>query len=205
MAEQKSDDSTVAGILAPLNDIPYDDEFVDQLQPWVAAIAGLEGSLVRPKWQFGDVPNMPGFETNWIGLGIPRWRQDVFPAVQHDPAAQASDVMGRTEEHDLLVSCYGPTSAALAARVRDGCQLEQNRVPLHALNVDVIEVTDIVKVPVLVNAQWQKRHNVTVRVRRYVERRYAVRSVAKLPTAPVDAQSFIDNEQYRTPIIVEQE
>lgn len=204
MAEPTSDNSATAGILRPIGALAlYDDEFVDQLQPWIAAVSGLDGKFVRPKWQTGDVPNMPGFEVDWIALGIPRFRADTFPAITHDPDGEGFDVLGRSEEHDLLISCYGPLSASIACVIRDGIMIEQNRVPLHTYNTDVVSVGDVLKVPALVNAQWQKRHNVTVTLRRYVERRYGVLTVLSLQE-PIAALYGIDNEQYITPIFVDE-
>ena len=198
-------DTTEPGYLRPTSDPgPYDDELLDLLQPFLAGVTGLPGRMVRPTRQPDDTPNLPGYGEDWLAFGISRARTDTFSHEAHDPAGQGSDVTGRSEELDLLVSCYGEHARGTAMVLHDGAQLGQNRAPLNDLGIDLLSVGDAISLPALLHGKWTKRVDVTLTLRRYVSRRYGVRTIVAPPRADATAVQFgLDNGLYVTPILAD--
>lgn len=199
--------SQAAGIIPPLTPVADDDELIDLYQPVVAQIAGMDGALVRPRWQDTDTPNQPQYETGWISLGIKNARDDTYQWEAHvDNGGDdlGLDVFEYSEEIDLLISCYGPDAQKLSRRLRDGFRIEQNRAPLQALNTDVLFVGNSVVLPMLLHGKWLRRVDLTVMLRRYVSVQYAIRTIVGLPDVMLEdsATSTIDNELYKEPFSV---
>lgn len=195
--------STAAGFLVPVSaPVPYDDELLDLLQPIIVGISGyLDPSLVRPRWQAPAVPNQPDYASDWIGFGISRMRVDTFAFEGHVPTGLGHNVIERSEEHDVLVSCYGPKAQSFAAILYDGFAIEQNRAYLNAIGMDTLYVSEPVNLPALLHGAWVKRVDLTVTLRRYISRAYEVRTITDLPAPGVQVTTLgLDNEHYITPI-----
>ena len=196
-------DSASAGPLSPTGDpVPYDEDLVDALQPLFVGISGLPGAMFRPRWQPDDVPNLPEAHDDWAALGVSRTRTDTFAYVAHVASGAGYDYLQRSEEIDLLLSFYGPRARANAERTRDGLSVAQNLAPLAAMNVGLVGVGDSVPLPALLHGKWQRRVDLTVTLRRCVERRYGVLTVVGLPDGGAGPRMGIDNELYLTPIVV---
>lgn len=165
--------SATGGYLDPTSDIAEDDALVDLLQLVVRNMTGLPGASVRPLWQ-EDPPNLPAVGANWAAIGVTVTRADVFAAVKHDATGDGADQLQRQEELTLACRFYGPNAGALAARLRDGLQVEQNRAALGAVDMTLVEVGDVVAAPVLIKDKWRNRRDVDVMFRRMVYRTYPV-------------------------------
>lgn len=185
---------------APL--LPYDDALADLLQPIFVGLSGLPGTLVRPRWQIGNVPNQPEPNVNWMALGIARWRPDRFAYTEHHDEGAGYDLLERSEEHDVLCSFYGPLGSTLAMMVSDNLQLENNRAPLQDLKMDLLQCGDPVQLPSLLHGVWQKRCDMTVTLRRWVQRTYGVLTIVALPDAG-PTQLGLNNEKWVEPIVVD--
>lgn len=174
-------DSTAAGILPPVTPgpEPLEDQALDRfLQQYVAALTGIDGALVRPRWQT-EPPNQPDIGTTWIALGVSIIRGDTNAAEIHAADGAASTIY-RNEELEVLISTFGPGAGAAWARLRDGLAVEQNRAYLSAAGFGLIELTDCISAPAFINERWQRRLDSTLRLRRGVTRRFPVLSLAAL-------------------------
>jgi hypothetical protein len=189
-----ANDSLAAGFLtpAPSPAALYENALDAVLHDLVVGITGIDGSLVRPRWQ-PIPPIQPDFGTPWVALGTTRIERDTFAAIVHTHEADGEDELSRTEMAYILVSCYGPSAHNLAALICDSLQISQNRDTLRAHDASVVETSEASSVPAIQNEKWVKRVDFTITLRRRVSRVYGVRHVL---TAGVD----IDNEHYHTVI-----
>lgn len=187
-------DSTSAGYLAPSpTPAPDNDRALeDVLQALLAALTGIPGSLVRPRWQ-PVPPVQPDFETDWLALGVTNTEADVFASVTREPGLDDADVMQRTELVYVLVSAYGPHAAANLGIIRDGLSISQNREALRLLATNLLECGNFTPVPALVADKWVRRVDMSLTLRRIITRRYPVLHVL---TSGVD----LNNELYTTSI-----
>lgn len=195
-----SDNNTGSpGYLLPTSpDIPYDDELMDLLQPMFVALTGLDPTMVRPRYQYDQVPNQPEANVPWCAIGCTTTVTDWLPSETHANDGTGQDIVQRSEDITLLFSAYGPKSQSMTANVRDSLAIAQNRVLLQQNSMDLITVGNPVMLPALLHSVWQRRCDVSVMLRRNVERRYGVLTVLQLPSPPVGFG--LNNEQYLTPI-----
>jgi len=172
-------DSSTGGTLAPLDTAaPEEDADLDALfQKTVAALTGLQGQFVRPRWQPGH-PKQPEPDVNWCALGITVVDADAGPAIEHLSAANGTDKYTRHEAIEVLTTFYGPRATSFASRLRDGIAIPQNMEPLKAREVGFVECGPIRNIPALINQQWVRRVDMALRFRRKVTRIYAVRNIA---------------------------
>jgi hypothetical protein len=154
-----------------------DDELEDFLQSWVSGVTGMDGTLVRPRWQ-PEPPNIPDFNIDWCALGITRTISDTFVWIGGtDPN---SDELQRHQVMDVLVTFYGPHCSSNSGRLRDGVMVPQNREILLLNDMGLVEVGDTVRVPEQLKGPqgpWTDREDLTIRVRRRIVRHYAVLSI----------------------------
>lgn len=200
--------SNAPGFLTQISPpVPYDDDLIDLLQPIVVGILDVvPPTFVRPRWQPGDTPNQPDYGVDWIALGISNTRHEAFAYEGHVAEGEGFDNVERTEELDVLISCYGPHAGGNAGTLRDGFSLGQNRTSLHDLGADLLFVGNPTTLPALVTGVWVRRVDLTITLRRYTTRQYGVKTIVEIPTPIINngVPAFgIDNEQYITPIIVD--
>jgi len=152
----------------------------DFFQRLVVGLTGLDGSLVRPRWQ-AVPPNMPSISTTWVAIGVHRRQSDTYAWEGHTPACDGSpdgaDVLYRNQELDVLASCYGPQADTLADLVNDGLQIAQNREALQLAGMGLIEVGEAKAVPTKINEQWYYRLDMMIRLNRSLVRTYPVLNI----------------------------
>lgn len=167
--------SATGGPLAPAVATPplEDDALDDLLQETVAGVTGLDGALVRPRWQ-PTVPKQPEPGTNWCALGITVQTNDAGPALLHDPSGEGSDVYIRHQDIEVLCSFYGPGAKGNAQRLADGMAIPQNSEQLGLHDVKFVSATEIRAAPDFVNQQWVRRYDMTLSLRRKITRTYPV-------------------------------
>jgi hypothetical protein len=171
-------DSTQPGYLAPKGSpdpSPLEnDAWIDFLQTLVAGVTGLDGTLVRPRWQRQPPNQPPSLDTTWAAIGITSTEADWMPALIHVDTGDGYDAFQRMEMATLLCSFYGPQCAEYASLLRDGLSIEQNIVALRQNAVGVVEVQDFVRAPELFRNQFRDRMDVSVIFRREIRRNYPV-------------------------------
>lgn len=169
--------SATGGYLAPTAPVPPDDDALDDLlQEMVAGVTGLPGDLVRPRWQ-ATVPKQPEPTVNWCALGITVQTNDAGPAIQHDPEGDGSDTYIRHQDIELLCSFYGPAAKGYAQRLADGLAIPQNIEQIKLQDMAFVDASEIRPAPALVNQQWVKRYDLTLRLRRKITRTYPVLNI----------------------------
>lgn len=172
-----SNDSSTGGYLAPSSSAPSeDDALTDFMQSVVTGITGIDGSLVRPRWQEVPPP-LPAYGTDWAALGIVNQLADAFPYVQHDGTGQGDDVLKRHESFELFCSFYGPNCQTNAALLCDGLAIAQNREAMGTVGIKLIACGERALVPELIKARWTRRVDVTIGFRREVDRTYPVLNI----------------------------
>ena len=146
----------------------------------IAGISGLDGDLVRPRWQ-PEPPNLPtnadGTSKDWCAFGITDRKADFNAFVQHIGDDDGSDSLARHENLTVLTSFYSTSqdNADLNAELlRDGFQIAQNREELQRAQWGLIETGDLTPVPTLVKDRWLYRTDMPLRFRRLILRTYPV-------------------------------
>lgn len=167
--------SATGGYLAPENALAptEDDALVDFLQSVIVGVSGVPGQFVRPRWQ-PEPPNLPPRSTTWIALGIDSRQPDTYAYVDHGGDAPGADNLQRHEVLNLRASIYGPAADSTAARIRDGLQIAQNREALQLANMGLVQTGNPIAVPSLVKEQWLYRVDLTIAIRRLIQRNYPV-------------------------------
>ncbi|WP_322083964.1 LIC_12616 family protein [Burkholderia sp. BCC1972] len=168
-------DSSTGGYLAPAVDMPpdEDDALDDLVHDLIAGVTALPPDLVRPRWQ-PVVAKQPEPGINWCAFGIQTQTPDASPAIVHNGANEGSDTYIRHQDLEVLCTFYGPAAKGYAQRLADGLALPQNREQLQLLDMAFVNVSEIRAAPDLVNQQWVRRYDMTVKLRRKVTRTYAV-------------------------------
>lgn len=171
-----ANDSTTVGYLTPdAAPAPLEDDALDTfLHDLFVGVTGLPGDMMRPRWQ-EEPPTQPKRGTDWMAFGVMDEDPDTYAATFHN--ADASSETQRHENIDILVSSYGPHARANLKLLRDGLQVEQNRAVLSANAMGLVETGRIVTAPSIVKDLWQKRFDMTVKIRRQDRRVYQVRSI----------------------------
>jgi hypothetical protein len=171
--------SATSGYLTPSAPALDDDALVDLITEAVAGITGLDGSLVRPKWQ-PKPPKRPAASTDWAAVGITESQADAGPYIVHDPNAAGgagSDTLTRHSDVTVHASFYGPNAKGNAHTLVDGLGLPQNLETLQENSISFVSAGTIRAVPESVNMQWVERYDLLLTFRRTVTRTYAVQTV----------------------------
>ena len=167
--------SATGGYLLPaISPAPVEgNDFEDFLHDVIQGITGLDGTLIRPRWQ-PDPPNMPQVADSWIAFGITDIIPDTYAAEVPNSAGDGSIDLIRHETNQILVSCYGPTASVLASQLRDGLQVSQNRAVLVSAGVGLVSTGSVRAAPSLTKDRWQKRMDFEITIRRQILRNYPV-------------------------------
>lgn len=185
-------DSSAAGFLAPIAQVPYDQALEDILHDIVQGMTALPGEMVRPRWQ-PEPATRPDFTVDWVAFGVVRTNTDVF-AHHHQRTNEEQDV-SRDELLYVLHSFYGPSCTQYAERFRDGFEIGQNRDEMKTHRLELVEVQDATHLPALLKEKWVQRVDVTVIYRRRTVRTYPVLTIQS-------AQATLDTDSNTTSITV---
>ncbi len=143
------------------------------MQQVVASITGIDGTLVRPRWQL-EPPDLPPVGTNWAAIGVTRSTPLGYPATVEIATGNGFSQLSDQEEFDTLCSFYGPGADGKAVALRLGLMVAQNREAFQLLSVGLITTSGRTRVPTLVQQQNLMRVDITVTLRREVRQFYPV-------------------------------
>jgi hypothetical protein len=164
--------SATGGVLLPAQAAPDDGDFLDSIfQGLIAAITGLEGTLVRVRWQ-PDPPQEPPVDTNWCSFAVSVEDGDC-PAIQWDHETQTYTYTIH-DEITVLVMFFGPASRQYALQLRDGLRVPQNTEGLLTSAMRFRASDRIRMLSEKVNQQMRRRHDISLRFRQEVVREYPV-------------------------------
>jgi hypothetical protein len=177
---------------------PSEDQALDLIfQALVVGVTGLDGSLVRPRWQ-NPPPKQPEADTDWCAISDMGSRPDSGAGayITHingpsitDPAA---DLVVRHEELDVLASFYGPNSKANCGVLRDGLAVQQNLYGLRFVDMAFVECGPHRAAPDFVNQTWIRRWDMPLRFRRKVQRVYEVNHIMSAVIHILDDTGHVD-------------
>jgi hypothetical protein len=117
--------------------------------------------------------------------------------VIHQSSGNGQDNFYQHETLNVLASFYGPNSASYAKLARNGLYIAQNREALMSAGFDVLDAKRITAAPELVNQQWVRRYDLTLRLRRQVVRSYPVLNL-------LSADGSVETDSVTTDIDVQQ-
>lgn len=171
-------DSSTGGYLSPIGTPPLADaDLEDLFQTMVVGITGLDGTMVRPRWQ-PNPPPQPEATVDWCAIGIQSIGVDDGPAFVHSPDGDGSDTVLRWETLGLVASFYGPNSIGNAETLRDGVSIPQNNESIAAASrLYFVSSQDITPAPALYNQTWIRKHDLRLTFRRMTSRVYAIRNL----------------------------
>ena len=178
--------SATGGFLAPLTPAPDDDLVLDQfLQRLVVGCTGLRPESVRARYVTLDdgekaTSRNPNQRENWASVGVMSMEAEGQPALVHDGAGEGTSTQIQHMRLDVLASFYGPRSSALAELLRAALYVPQNRDTLFREGMGLIDVGDGRRIPEITNTSPRRRTDIGFRLRRRVERTYAIRNVLEL-------------------------
>jgi hypothetical protein len=164
---------------------PSADAVQAELQTMVAALSGLPGNLVRPRWQ-PMPPAQPDASVTWAAIGVTLVEMDNFPTLHHvsnvvlpGQTNPGYDHMRRHGSVTVVVSFYGPAAEDAAGQLRDALYLPANNAPLNlAVQMKLYEVQDLARVPEIINQQFVNRVDSKLIFRIQIDRFYPIFDLA---------------------------
>lgn len=168
--------SSTAGFLGSISNIPNDQALEDALNPTIAGITQLDkDTQIRPRFQ-EDPPAVPDRNTNWVAFGIVRILSDTCAATVQQSATSALVI--RNQEIEVLLSWYGPQAGNYAEVFRDGLQIDQNRDLLNANELGIISIGEARKAPEMFKQKYLNRWDMTLMLRRRTARQFSILTLA---------------------------
>ena len=189
--------SATGGYLSPLTPSPAYDQPLDvQLQRVVVGITGLAGNLVRPRWQ-ETPPQQPARNVNWCAIGIVRIGAAYGHHISHFPDGEGYDEAEAYEDLELLASFYGPGCAGVAALLRDGLRIPQNREEMRANGMALTADDTITLLGEAVGPEYRRRADLPLALTRVVSRSYPILNL-------LEAQGSIASQAATEPPSIEE-
>lgn len=159
----------------------------DALHDTLAALAGLPGAMVRPRWQ-PSPPRQPASHEDWCAFGTLDEQPQGHQLVHGDDAA----VLHAESRLAALASFYGPGAAERARAVRLGLGVAQNRAALAAVGLVAVEAGAIVQAAALVGQTWVPRYDLAITLRRGDTVAVPIRNLAGLSGTLSDGATGVD-------------
>ncbi|MBP2167729.1 hypothetical protein J2125_000921 [Erwinia toletana] len=179
MATNGSNDTTSPGYLTPTTpDADYDEALEQQLGQWIQALSGLAADRVRPRWPATQA-EQPAAEVDWCAFGIISFDRDANPAFVQQGAAGGELQCQEVIECEALF--YGANGQQIATRFRDGVTVSQNSATFNTMGMSLLDCSKLTSSPELVNNQWQRRYDMTLRLGRKIIREYGIKTLADAP------------------------
>lgn len=167
-----SNTSASGGYLLPTTTpLPGDVTLTQFLQNVLVNLTGLTPSLVRSKWQYEPPKQLPNPQDNWMAFAVTINTPDANAYLQE---VDGEGSLQRHEDLQLICSFYGSLSNENASVLRDSFQITQNRDQLSTANIGFTGVSASTFVPEFINNRWFPRTDITVLLKRRVDRTYAV-------------------------------
>ena len=164
--------SATGGYLVPSATNSIEDEALRVFfQQMVSGITGIDGTMVRPRWQ-AEPPSMPSFGTNWAAIGVTKRTRDVNSYIKHVSKSDVngnnigSDFVHRTEVLDVLCSFYGPNCEGNSELLAMGLEVDQNREAMQLAGYGLVCVEDAIMMADLQNDRWLTRIDLPFQMRR---------------------------------------
>lgn len=182
-----SNTSATGGYLLPTNEaLPGGLSLEDFLHGVIVGLTAYDKKLVRPRFQVEPGKQPPQPTDNWISFSI---IEDTSDANAFTSGGENESKLQRHVELQLFCSFYGSNGFANAGAFRDGFQITQNREELFKAKMGFKESSRISFVPELINNRWFDRSDVTITLRREINRTYEILSLQS-----AGGEILIDND-----------
>lgn len=174
-----SNDSTTAGYLTPVGELPkYDKELEREISRWICGVSGLPANVVFPRWA-DPQPLIPRNGVTWCAFGITTMPRPVTLANIQTTDEQSEQW---TWEKVTVICCfYGPQGAATATTFREGIYVAQNNAELNKTGLSLVSTTDVISAPELINNIWVRRYDLTATLSRKNIRIYNIKTIQSAP------------------------
>jgi hypothetical protein len=143
------------------------------IQTVLAGISGVDGALIRPKWQ-PDPPKQPENNVDWIAFAYVSSTPNANSYIAMRP--DGSTISQRHERLEVQCAFYGPNNYEIATGLRDGFQVQQNLAALKSAHMGFTEVGPANRIPDLVNERWIDKIEMSVYLQREIQRVYPILS-----------------------------
>ena len=165
--------SATGGYLAPVAFGDNDAALRRVIHDFIAGVTGIDGGLVRPKWQKNPAA-IPANGTDWCAFDLNNFMAGNAYQVQIADGDDTQLQYQQNEVFDLNCSFYGDNCQRYAGVIRDGLQIAQNREALFLLGVSVSGGVQITRAPELIDDVWFDRCDISVQMGRTVNSDYPV-------------------------------
>jgi hypothetical protein len=145
------------------------------IQQVIVGITGLQGTLVRPKWQKNPPKVLPNPEDNYCAFRVTTRTPDASAFHKLNDNGNGS-VLQRHVELAISCSFYGSDCEKNAALLSDGLEIAQNRDALKAANIGVKDIGVAIYVPELHGQVWYPRCDITIVLKRQIDKNFSVLS-----------------------------
>lgn len=195
-----ANDSSTGGPLGPTSAPPADDLDLDTIiGAMIAAVTGLPGDMVLPRWQTTQ-PRIPDIGETWAAVGITASIPDDTPSQIHHGDGDGYTILRAFYRLDVLASFYGPKGDAYAKLTRDAFYIGQNREGLRAYGLNLVGFDTIRRVPEILATQSRRRSDLPFRLTQTIERRFEIRNVVQANgTIQASAGGIAGPKQINTP------
>lgn len=176
--------SSTGGYLSPTSTtLPLEgDALQDFIHDVVVGITGLDPKLVRPRW-LSEPANIPDAGVAWCAVGVLTRPSDTFPYQKsvNDDGNVGSVELQRHERLNIIASFYdlgsGGKADGLAALLRDGFSVSQNREQLQLNGWAFVSCEEPTPVPSLLKERWLYRCDLPFQLRRAIVRTYPIENL----------------------------
>lgn len=144
------------------------------LQAAVVLSTGLDGTLVRPRWQPVNPP-YPPVGTDFCAIGVTTLDADTNTALLSKDSTTSE--LHRHETLTVTASFYGHNAVMLAARLRDGLMMAVNRAPFEQYGIRLLRTQSVTRLATLINGTWQDRADLNFELRRHIIRSFALPTI----------------------------
>lgn len=147
------------------------DNFMQQV---VAVCAGIDFTLVRPRWQ-PEPPNEPDRNVDFATIAVTTTTPLGYPhMVVRDGYVDQYD----QEEFTVFCSFFGPNADRRATQLRSGLMLAQNREIFQLNGMGLVQTTGRTRLPDLRKNVYLERIDISFTMRREVRENYPVLAYA---------------------------
>lgn len=146
------------------------------LQQIVVNVTGLDGTMVRPRWQ-AEPPNIPDPAVDWCAIGPGQRERDPYPYLQEQADGSGAKVV-RNRVMEILCTFYGPNAEQNTEYLAQGLAVPQNRELMQLAGFNVVAPPrDSMARPIQIKQRWYYAVDMGFRVRQQMQYTFAVLDV----------------------------
>lgn len=173
--------SATGGYLLPTNVAAPDDQDLQViLQGLIVGCTGLDGTLVRPRWQ-PTMPAQPTPGTTWAAIGVMQELADPYGYTSPLKEANTKITLTLHWTIDALCSFYGPQGGRYANALTTALLVAQNREAIATQGLRYVGSGQTMRTAENINTQWIRRVDVPLQFRRAIDSDFSILSLLSVP------------------------